>query len=222
MIDFELIVPEGWVHIPTTPRYGRVRERIIDAIVKQALPDTLPRDKAGPWRRMLRKDLTDATGEAQRQGARAVVLPIQEMRGMRLPGSMLLTVLDGDDDPQDPKQVLDSILADAGPDGVALEVGGCPAARVRQVIDSDALNRKAPSVRVSYFVAAPDAPGAWGLLTFTVLTDGDVEAEAVQAVILLFDMVVSTLQWSDRVDVPTEDELLAAFSIPALSTEGKQ
>lgn len=210
MIDFELIVPDGWVHIPTTPAYAKVRERTIDAIVKRALPDTLPRDKAGPWRRMLRKDLIESTEEAQRQGARGIVLPVQEMQGMRLPGSMLLTVLEAEDDsPEDPRLVLDSVLADAGPEGMSLEVGGCPAARVRQIIDSDSLNRKAPSVRVSYYVAAPDAPGAWGLITFTVLTDGDVEAEAVQAITLLFDMVVSTLQWSDRVDVPTEDELLA-------------
>ncbi|MEV6301348.1 hypothetical protein AB0M02_18205 [Actinoplanes sp. NPDC051861] len=214
MIDFELIVPDGWVHIPTTPGLTRLRERTIDEIVRSALPDTLPRDKAGPWRRMLRKDLSDATADAQRQGARGVVLPVSEMQGMRLPGTLVLTVLDGDDDPQDPASVLTSILADAGPDGTALEVGGCPAARVRQIVDSGTLNRKAPSVRVSYFVAAPGAPGVWGLLTFTVLTDGDVEADAVQAVVLLFDMVVSTLRWSDRVDVPTEDELLAGRTAP--------
>ncbi|WP_433389178.1 hypothetical protein [Micromonospora sp. KLBMP9576] len=211
MIDFELIVPEGWAHIPTTPELGRVRERTIDAIVRQALPDTLPRDKAGPWRRILRKDLTEATDEAQRQGARAVVLPIQEMHGMRLPGTLLLSVIDDGENKQDPKLVLDSIRADAGADGTALEIDGCPAVRVSQVIDSRTLNRKAPSVRVGYFVAAPDAPGVWGVLTFTVLTDGDVEAEAVQAIVLLFDMVVSTLRWADEVAVPTEDELLAAL-----------
>jgi hypothetical protein len=210
VIDFELIVPDGWAHLPTTPQYARLRERTIDEIVKRALPDTLPRDKAGPWRRMLRKDLTEATADAQRQGARAVVLPVQEMQGLRLPGTLVLTVIE-DEEPVGPAQVLESILADAGTDGMALEVGGCPAVRIRQIVDSGALNRKAPSVRVSYMVDAPDAPGTWGLLTFTVLTDGDVEAEAVQAVVLLFDMVVGTLQWSDRVDVPTEEELLAAL-----------
>ncbi|MFF5055239.1 hypothetical protein ACFY1S_18860 [Micromonospora sp. NPDC000663] len=211
MIDFELIVPDGWAHIPTTPEFSRVRDRVINEIVKQALPDTLPRDKAGPWRRMLRKDLTEATDEAQRQGARAVVLPVQEMRGMRLPGTLLLSVIDDGEDQQDPVPVLNSIAADAGPDGTALEIDGCPAVRIRQIIDSEALNRKAPSVRVSYFVAAPDAPGVWGVLTYTVLTDGDVEAEAVQAIVLLFDMVVGTLRWNDEVAVPTEDELLAAL-----------
>ena len=212
MIDFELIIPNGWVHIPCMPEYGRLRERTIHEIVKHALPETLPRDKAGPWRRMLRKELTEATDEAQRQGARAVVLPLQEMHGMRLPGTLVLTVIEDHDDKQDPKLVLASVLADAGRDGMSLEVDGCPAVRVRQIIDSEPVKRKAPSVRVNYYVAAPDAPGTWGVLTFTVLTDGDVEAEAVQAVVLLFDAVVGTLRWTDEVAVPTEDELLAQSS----------
>jgi hypothetical protein len=208
MIDFELILPGGWVHIPTTPDLVRVREKTIEAIVRTALPDTLPRDKAGPWRRLLRRELTDATDEASRQGARAVVLPVQEFRGVRLPGTMVLTVLEDGEMPEDPKLVLDAILDDAGADGTALEIGGCPAARVRQIIDSDAVKRKAPSVRVNYYVAAPDTPGVWALLTFTVLTDGDVDAEPVQAIVLLFDAIVGTLRWADRVDVPTEEEVL--------------
>jgi hypothetical protein len=208
MIDFQLILPGGWVHVPTTPDLARVRAKIIDEIVRTALPDTLPRDKAGPWRRVLRRELTDATDEASRQGARAVVLPIQEFHGVRLPGTMVLTVLEDGDMPDDPKLVLDAILADAGADGLALEIGGCPAARVREIADSDAVKRSAPSVRVNYYVAAPDTPGVWALLTFTVLTDGDVEAEPVRAIVLLFDAIVSTLRWADRVDVPTEEEVL--------------
>ncbi|MDW5323211.1 hypothetical protein [Plantactinospora sp. KLBMP9567] len=212
MIDFELIIPEGWVHIPTTPEFSRVRERTINAIVRHALPDTLPRDKAGPWRRMLRRDLTEATDEAERHGARAVVLPVQEMHGMRLPGTLVLSVIEDAAPPQDPKLVLDSVLADAGSDGMALEIGGCPAARVRQVVDSGPIQRKAPAVRVNYLVATPDAPGVWGALTFTVLSDGDVDAEPVQAIVLLFDMVVCTLRWVDHAGVPTEDELLGQLS----------
>lgn len=212
MIDVDLILPSGWAYLPTTPGLARLRARTIDGIVRHALPDTLPRDKAGPWRRFLRAELTQATDEAERHGARAVVLPITEMHGMRLPGTLVLTVIEDDGDPQNPRTVLDAILADAGPGGTSLEVGGCPAARISQVIDSEQIKRTFPAVRVSYYIAAPDAPGVWALLTFTVLTDGDVDAEPVQAIVLLFDMVVSTLRWSDRVDVPTEDELLAQLS----------
>ncbi len=212
MIDFELVVPDGWVQIPTTPDTSRLRGRIIEQVIHHHLPDTLPRDKAGPWRRMLRKELTEATDEAARQSARSVLLPLQEFSGIRLPGSMLVTVLDGEDETEDPEQLLASVLADAGVGGSYLEIGGAPAVRVASVIDSGRVRRKSPSWQVSYYVSHPDAPGVWGLLTFTVLTDGDVDAAPVQAVVLLFDMIVATLRWADRVDVPTEDEVLAQLA----------
>jgi hypothetical protein len=210
MIDFELVVPDGWVQLPTTPDTTKLRRRSIDELIRHHLPDSLPRDKAEPWRRMLRRELAEATDEAARQGARGVLLPLREFNGFRLPGSMLMTVLgDGDGDgARDPQRLLASILADAGADGTYLEIGGAPAARVASVEDSSSIGRKAPSRRVSYYVSNPDAPGVWGLLTFTVLTDGDVKAEPVDAVVLLFDMIVATLRWANRVDVPTEDEVM--------------
>ncbi|NEA53144.1 hypothetical protein G3I60_02880 [Streptomyces sp. SID13666] len=212
MIDFELVVPHGWVQIPTTPDTTALRRRIIEDVIRHHLPDSLPRDKAGPWRRMLRKELIEATDEAARQSARSVLLPLEEFSGVRLPGSMLVTVLEGEDEAEDPERLLASILADAGAEGSYREIGGAPAVRVASVVDSGRVGRRAPSWRVSYYVSHPDAPGTWGLLTFTVLTDGDVDAEPVQAVVLLFDMIVTTLRWADRIDVPTEDEVLAQLA----------
>ena len=213
MIDFELVVPEGWVQIPTTPETARLRSRVIDGVIRERLPKTLPRDKVGPWRRMLRKALVDATDEACRQNARSVLMPLAEFSGVRLPGSLLATVVEGEDETaEDPERLMASLLADAGPDGTFLEIGGAPAVRVASLVDSAEIGRKAPSRRVSYYVSNPDAPGAWGLLTFTVLTDGDPDAEPVRAVTLLFDMVVSTLRWANRVDVPTEEEVLAGLA----------
>ena len=40
----------------------------------------------------------------------------------------------------------------------------------------------------------------------------DPDAEPVRAVTLLFDMVVATLRWANRVDVPTEEEVLAGLA----------
>ncbi|MEZ0090218.1 hypothetical protein [Streptacidiphilus sp. EB129] len=211
MIDFELVVPDGWVQIPTTHDTTTLRRRVIEDVIRHHLPESLPRDKVGPWRRMLRKELIEATDEAARQSARSVLLPLQEFSGIRLPGSMLVTVLESEDETEDPEQLLASLLADAGADGTYLEIGGSPAVRVASVVDSGRIGRKAPSRRVSYYVSNPDAAGVWGLLTFTILTDGDVDAEPVQAVVLLFDMIVATLRWADRVDVPTEAEVLAQW-----------
>lgn len=213
MIDVEFILPSGWVQIPTTPDTAKVRRKVIDELIRYHLPDSLPRDKAGPVRKMLRKELIDATDEAAQQNARSVLMPLEEYSGMRLPGSMLVAVVENNDEAgtEDSQRLLASILADAGDAGTYLEIGGAPAVRVAEVIDNGRIKRKAPSWRVSYYVSNPDAPGVWGLLTFVVLTDGDVDAEPVQAVMLLFDAVVSTLTWVDRLDVPTEDEILTSL-----------
>ncbi|MFG2226346.1 hypothetical protein [Streptomyces sp. NPDC048644] len=212
MIDFELVLPDGWVQIPTTPDMTRLRGRVIDELIRHHLPDSLPRDKAGPFRRMLRKELVAATDEASRQGARSVLLPLREFNGVKLPGSMLVTVIEDGEEDEDAEALLASILADAGDEGSYLEIGQAPAVRLATVVDSSPAGRKAPSWRVSYYVSNPDAPGVWALLTFTVLTDGDVEAEPVQAVVMLFDMIVSTMRWANRIDAPTEDEVLAELA----------
>ncbi len=224
MIDFELIVPDGWVQIPTTPDTAALRRRIVEQVIRHHLPESLPRDKVGPWRRMLRRELSEATDEASRQNARSVLLPLEEFSGVRLPGSMLVTVLESDaeneDDIEDPERLLASVLADAGEHGTSLEIGGGPAVRVASVLESSRIGRRAPSRQVSYYVAHPDTPGVWGLLTFTVLSDGDLDAAPVQAVVLLFDAIVGTLRWADRIDVPTEDEVLAELAPLAVGSEG--
>lgn len=210
MIDFEFILPEGWVVLPTTPETTRLRTYAIDSIIKQYLPDSLPRDSAEPWRRELRKQLLAATDDAERNGARSVVLPLSGFNGVRIPGSLIVTVLE-DPDPQDPEQLLASILEDAGSDGTYLEIGGAPAARVAAVVEHIAFGQLKPGHRVSYYVSHPDEPGVWGLLTFTVMTDGDLDNPATQGVVALFDAIIWTLRWADRQDVPTEDEVLAAY-----------
>jgi len=210
VIDFEFILPEGWVVLPTTPETTRLRTYAIDAIIKQYLPDSLPRDSAGPWRRELRKQLLATTDDAERNGARSVVLPLGGYNGARIPGSMIITVLE-DPEPQDPEQLLASILEDAGSHGTYLEIGGAPAARIAAVVEHVAFGQTKPGHRVSYYLSHPDVPGVWGLLTFTVMADADLENPAIRAIVALFDAIVSTLRWAERDSVPTEDEVLATL-----------
>jgi hypothetical protein len=207
MIDFELIVPAGWVHIPTTEETSRLRMRIIDEIVTQYVPPTLPRDRAEPWRQHLRKELRAVTADAAQNGARAVLLPLSEFEGTRLPGSLLLAVIEDRSNP-DVDRVLGEILDEAGDRGISLEVGRGPAVRVETVIESGPVRRDHPSIRVSYYVAHPEHSGVWGLVTFTVLTDGDVDDLAVRAAVLAFDGVAGSLYWTERDQVPTEQQVL--------------
>lgn len=207
MIDVEVFVPEGWVLVPTAPGTQRLRDLLVDQIARRYVPETLPRDKAGPWRRQLRKELTAAVEDAAAGGAHSVLLPLAEYGGLRLPGSLLLTVLE-DDPTVAPDDLLRGLLDDAGEHGTALDLAGGPAARVHAVVGSAPLGRAQPSHKVTYYAAHPRTPGVWALATFTVLTDGDLEYEVVLAVVAMFDAVVGTMQWVEHDGPPSADELL--------------
>jgi hypothetical protein len=219
MIDVELVLPAGWAVLPTAPDTDRVRTWAIDRIVTRALPATLPRDRAEPWRRELRKQLTTATDEAGRQGARWIVLPLREFNGTRIPGSLLLTILE-DQDPQDPEQLLASVLDDAGPAGSCVDVGGATAARITAVIRQEVHGRETAGVRVSYYLPHPDRPGVWGLLTFSVLAGDDTEDPVVRGIVYLFDTIISSLRWIERDAAPTQDEVLAMVTETVADLEG--
>jgi len=208
VIDVEMVVPEGWVLIPTGEGTQRLRVWTVEQIVRRFVPDHLPRDKAGPWRKELRKQLTGAVDEASAAGARCVLLPLAEYGGFRLPGSLLVTVLD-DDPTVDPDVLLAGFAADAGEDGTVLEIAGGPAVRVQQVVDSRRVGRPYPTRKVAYYAAHPEVPGTWVLATFTVLTDGDLEDPAVLAVVAMFDAVVGTMQWAEHGGPVSADEVIA-------------
>ncbi|MEU8656042.1 RICIN domain-containing protein [Actinoplanes philippinensis] len=208
MIDLEMIVPDGWAQIPAGSTSAADRARIIDELVRGHAPADA--GKAGSWQRALRHEVTAAVDEAGRHQARTVLLPIGDFDGVRLPGSLFVAVVEDVEEGTAPEQLFASVLAGAGADGTYLEIGGAQAVRVSTVSSSGPAENRMPSRQVKYYVAHPRIPGAYGLVTFTAVSDGDVDADAVQAVVLMFDAVVGTLRW--------EQETAATPAAPATET----
>ncbi|SDT56085.1 RICIN domain-containing protein [Actinoplanes derwentensis] len=196
MIDLELIVPDGWVQIPAGTDHDGERARIIDGLVRRHLPAGT--DETGPWPRALRREITAAVDEASRHQARSVLLPIGDFDGVRLPGSLVIAVVEDVEEGTAPEQLFASVLAGAGPDGTYLEIGGSQAIRVSSVTTAGPAERRTPARQVRYHIAHPRVPGAYGLVTFTAISDGDVEAEPVQAAVLMFDAIIGTLRWEEE------------------------
>jgi hypothetical protein len=196
VIDLELIVPDGWAQIPAGSNSAGERARIIDDLVRRHSPTDA--EKAASWQRALRLEMTAAVDEANRNQARTVLLPIADFDGVRLPGSLFVAVVEDVEEGTAPEQLFASVLAGAGTDGTYLEIGGSQAVRVSTVSSSGPAESRMPSRQVKYYIAHPRVPGAYGLVTFTAVSDGDVEAETVQAVVLMFDAVVGTLRWEQE------------------------
>jgi hypothetical protein len=195
-LDFELILPEGWAILPTGADQQRETDAAIEGIVMIAVPPDLPRDSAEPWRRELRRHLTHAVEEARETGARSVGLPIAPMDGVVIPASFCTAVLD-DPEAADPEELLAGLLADAGADGSFQEIGGGPAVRVEDVVTEPGPGGlyDGPTRRVAYYLPHPDVPGCWAVTTFTTMADGNPRSLFADALVALFDAIMSTMRW---------------------------
>jgi hypothetical protein len=194
--DFELMLPEGWAVLPTGPGDRPATDAAIEDLVMTALPADLPRDSAEPWRRELRRHLTHAVDEARDSGARSVGFPVAPLDGVVIPASFCTAVLD-DPEPGDPERLLAALLADAGTDGSFQEIGGGPAVRVDSVATEPGPGalHDGPTRRVAYYIPHPEAPARWAITTFTTIADGDPRSPFAEALVVLFDAIMSTLRW---------------------------
>jgi hypothetical protein len=197
-LDFELMLPEGWVILPTGADQQRRTDAAITELVMTALPADLPRDSAEPWRRELRRHLTHAVDEARQTGARSVGLPIAPMDGVVIPASFCTAVID-DPDPTDPERLLAGLLTDAGPHGSFHEIGGGPAVRVEDIRTEQGPGGcyNGPTRRVAYYLPHPDVTGCWAVTTFTTLADGNPHSPFADALVTLFDAIMSTMRWRE-------------------------
>jgi hypothetical protein len=220
MLDVEIMVPQDWVVLPTDPLRRRATKAAIDALLAQALPDSLPRDSAEPWRRELRRRLDAAVNEARVRHARSVVLPIGGLNGIPVPGSILLAVIDDLID-VDTDQLLTSMANDAGEAGDLVEIGGITALRiVGSTQDTTGTSGvETPARQITYHLPHPHTTEAWAVLTATVLTDGDLDSERTQALVALFDAVIARTRWIDTTE-PDEEAYVTALSTQHPPTHG--
>ncbi|WP_239344529.1 hypothetical protein [Frankia sp. CiP3] len=198
VLDFELMLPEGWVILSTQDHQRTQTDAAIEKIIMLVLPSDLPRDSVEPWRRELRRHLTHAVDEARETGARSVGLPIAPMDGVVIPASFCTAVVD-DPDVKDAEQLLAGLLADAGADGSFHEIGDGPAVRVESVVSEQGPGGSydGPTRRVAYYLPHPDVAGCWAVTTFTTLADGDPRSPFADALVVLFDAIMSTMRWRE-------------------------
>jgi hypothetical protein len=211
MPDLELLLPQDWIIIPSSPQARTVAATMVEDVVAAALPASLPRDRAEPWRRELRRRLEESISEARARGARSAVLPLGGMGGAPVPGSILLTVLE-DVGTADPEHLLTSLLADAAGEGTFVEIDGNPAVRIRQVLPgAPERGTSRPSVQIAYYLPHPTLRGVWGLLTITVISDGDPDSYRTGLYVTLFDAIATSARWSEQPS-PSPEEFAAALA----------
>ena len=211
--SFALALPVGWARLPARAEQTAQLAREVDRIVREALPDDLPRDRAEPLRRQLRRRLTDAVEEAGRAGANAVYLPAS-IDGFALPVSLSEAEVD-DESETEPVRIVADLLSDAGQLDGLRDVDGAAAARTAVTIASDQAEgswERTWSRRVVYTISVPHRPGRWVVLTWSAVYGDEPSERLADALVELFDSIMTTFRWTD---VPGEDPTPVELAVAA-------
>ena len=186
--DWTLLLPPGWVHLPTGVAEGR---RAVTALLDRRLRH-LPRDEIARGRRVLERELRAALSDARQAGAGDVWTQVDLVAGMPVTAGLLVARLQV---AADDETLLDGLTRVLGAAGDVVEsgpvlAGGLPALRRRRRF-SRALaegTSELPQTGVDWPVPLPgsdDVP----VLSFATST-WQVADELVQ----VFDAVAGTLE----------------------------
>jgi len=199
--SFVMIMPPGWSRLPVRDADAALLAASIEAIVDDALPSTLPRDSAEPWRAELRKRFTEATAEAREAGASAVYLPVRPVDGFSVPGSIIETEVD-DDGIAPTADVVTELLRDRESDAQLITVDGATAVRTDTTAAKVQPSGDWPEVttrQIVYTISVPHREGRWVVMSFSAVSADTASRTLSDALVLLFDAMMSSFRW---VDVP--------------------
>lgn len=193
-----MLLPPGWARFPTGEGRQRELDDAVEQVIARALPDSMPRDKAEPYRRMLRDDLHKTLTESKEAGTGAVYLPTEPMEGVFVPASISEVEIVSDAG-QDPLRVATSILADGYEQSDLILLDDRPAVRVVSTRHKMQRGPDWPEVstrQVLYVVSRDEAAGEWLVISFSTLWNSEKTELLAEALVLFFDAVMSTFRWA--------------------------
>ena len=199
--SFVMVLPPGWVRLPSREQDHLALRAKIEEIVAEVLPASLPRDSAEPWRGELRKRLSGVVLDAEEAGASAVYLPISQVDGVVIPASFVESEVD-DGGEVDPVEVLAAILGETLTLDGWRTIDGSPAARTDHVSTRVQHKGDWPEVttrQVVYTIAVPHQRGRWVVLSFSAVSGDNPSVALSDALVYLFDALMTTFRW---VNVP--------------------
>jgi len=200
--SFVIALPPGWVRLPVLPGEATALHRMIEEIIAEVLPATMPRDATEPWRGEFRKRLSTAAAEAADAGASAIYLPVTPVNGVVLPVSIIESEVE-DEAKEDAGSVIMDLLGSAGADGDGGELrmlDGARAARTETVTTKVKPHGDWPVVttrQIVFTIETPHRRGRWVVMSFSAISGDNPSAALSDALVLLFDALIGTLRWMD-------------------------
>ncbi|GHB15052.1 hypothetical protein [Streptomyces umbrinus] len=196
---FNLVTPPGWDTIPLHQGTDEAMDHVIRKAVAQ-LPVGFPKDDIPQARLKLAKEIKKVVRRARSKGGLTLYLPTERLNGITLPVSIVAS---------EPIEI-PSVRPDSGPETVMMALASeTPGAEMRELDHTAALRseREVPAStsqgievahrRVEYFVPVPDStPDKYLTFSFSALIAPDSDPAFTDALVELFDAVMSTFRWS--------------------------
>lgn len=193
-----MLLPPGWARFPTGEGRQRELDRAVEEVVARALPDTMPRDRAEPYRHMMRDELHKNLGAARDAGTGAVYLPTEPFEGVSIPASIAEIEVVSDAG-TDPMLIVTSILGDGYEESELLELDGRPGIRVVHTEHGMKRDEDWPELstrQVLYAVSRDEADGEWLVLSFSTVWNSHNTERLAEALVFFFDAVMTTFRWA--------------------------
>lgn len=195
--EFTMVLPRGWSRIPV----GHGSRAAIRRILDKAVAGTEDRRATGV-RRHLEELLTEQVRAAEAQSGVELCLPTEQVRGVTVPASVLISAPKGPTE-GDPMDVLLAVAAKRRRAEV-VDIGGKPAVRTEERMAASPLGGTFTDVEAStrqivYFLADPEDRSRYAVVSASVLESraqgGELVADAVSE---LVDAMLSTFRWKEN------------------------
>ena len=197
-VGYNLVPPPGWDHIPLrSDSTNDAILKIIDRSIKN-LPQNLPKDDVSKARMELFKQLKQVSQQAAEANGLMLYLPVERIYGTYVPASFVISApIAGAGEGVDADEVM-SLLAAGRGNNESVDVDGSEGKRIERIVPPpDDSEVQYPSRRVEYVLPIPGNPTAgWLTIAFSTVGDGNPESEFSEALVDVFDAVMTTFRWS--------------------------
>ncbi len=198
MTEYTIVGIPGWETLRLNNAERAECDRRISQLVRQAVPDHLPRDRATPFRKELQRHFARLVEEARMAGASLICLPTQKMGDIAVPASYTVAEWQDSQATLGPDSMFSQLQQGSEGNVSLAHVDGQPALREDCVEAADPAEDPLATMagrRISYTILSPKHTHRWMVFTFVTVGDGGPDGELADLLVRLFDAQMTTLRW---------------------------
>lgn len=190
--SYSIVLPPEWIRVSLT---GTLEQAVKD--ITDRMFASVPRDQLVGERRLATGWVTDLVRRARSGNALDLYLPVQEIRGRVVSASFVVGGALLPESLDDMESV--ALIGELARDGRLVAVDGAPGVRTERAVPGDEAQGVDIATRhVDYTFPIPGDGRKWLAVTFSTAGAGDPGDQVADALVALFDAIMTTFRWRTR------------------------